>query len=167
MLGMLDSFAKAVTWTVVAALLYLAALRRARAERREDPLSRAIGDQWVTWPVLNALVMTCLMVAGLEFLLLPTLFFQPVLPASQGNEVVEAFALPDANVSVLEVRGPVSERPTTDLGEWQVGSYRFAADARTTIHADPGRPVAACLVQVDGGTWKAATITDEAGAPHC
>ncbi|MCL4394013.1 MAG: hypothetical protein M1482_04265, partial [Chloroflexi bacterium] len=113
MLQTLDTFNKALLWTLAVGFSYVV-LTQARARRnKHDLLSTMLHEHLITMPVLSALLLTGMTVAALDFVMLPGVFAaqEPTPPAAAaGRGVLEAYTLPDANVSVVEVQGKVSQR---------------------------------------------------------
>ncbi len=167
MLQTLGSFNRALLWTIAVGLTFVVLTQAGSRHHKHDLFSTTIREYLVTTPVLRALLLTGLIVAGLDFLLVPTILPHHAVPSSAGSDVVKAYALPDANVSVVEVQGLVSQRPAGGVGEWQIGNHSFSTDSDSTVHMETGQPVIACLVQVNGGSWRATAITDAAQPPRC
>lgn len=167
MLQLLDSFSKALVWTLVVGLGYVVMTQARPRDHRRDVLSATLREYLITTPVLRALLMTGLIVAGIQFLLGATLLPRHTPAALSDADVVRAYALPEANVSVVEVTGPVSQRPANGVGQWQIGAHTFSTDANSSVSDVSGQPVIACLVQVSGGNWRATAVTDVSRPPRC
>ncbi len=167
MLQTMDTVNKALLWTTFAGLAFLAWMHlRARLQKR-DMLSLFLGEHLITSQVVSALLVTCLVVVSFEFFFLPTMLVAHAAPVQADPATVTGYSLPDANISVVQIQGEVTQRPTSGRGEWRIGNYTFSTDAQTTIQVIPNQPAIACLVQHDGGTWKATVITSAPEAPAC
>ena len=167
MLQTLDTVNRALWWTIFVGLAFIAWMQaRARLQKR-DVLSFLIGEHLLTSQVVWALLLTSLVIGSVELFFLPTVLVAHAAPIQPDAAVVSGYTLPDANVSVIQVHGELTQRPSDGRGEWRIGSYVFSTDAQTTIHVSQDQPVVACLVQHDGGGWKATMIAPASNASAC
>lgn len=167
MLQTMDIINKALLWTTFAGLAFLAWMHMRAHLQKRDLLSLFLGEHLITSQVVSALLITCLLVVSFEFFFLPTMLIAHAAPVQADPVAISSYSLPDANISVVQIQGQVTQRPTGKQGEWQIGSYTFSTDAQSTIQVTPNQPVIACLVRHDGGTWKATVITTAPKAPAC
>ena len=168
MLQTLDTVNKALLWTTFAGWAFVLWIQvRARLQKHDLLSSFLIGEHLVTSQVVSALLITCLVIGGLELFFIPTLLVAHAAPVQSGSASVTSYSLPDANVSVVQVQGQVAQRPDSGLGEWRIGGYTFSTDAQTTIRVVPNQPVIACLVRHDGGGGQATEIVSASSAPAC
>jgi uncharacterized membrane protein len=168
MLQILDTVNKALLWTTFAGLAFVVWIQvRARLQKHDLLSSFLIGEHLVSSQVVSALLITCLLIGGSELFFLPTIWVAHAAPVQPDPASVNGYSLPDANVSVVQVQGEVTQQPASGLGEWRIGGYTFSTDAQTTIQVSPNQPVIACLVQHDGEGWKATEIVPASQTPPC
>jgi hypothetical protein len=168
MLQTMDTVNRALLWTMFAGLTFVVWMQARARLRHRDRLSSLIGEHHlITFQVISALLATSVVVGSLELFFLPTILVAHAAPVPSETAVVAGYTLPDANVSVIQVQGEITQRPASRHGEWRIGSYTFSTDAQTMIQVAPDQPAVACLVQHDGGEWKATVIAPASNAPVC
>lgn len=167
MLQLLDGFDKALIWTALAGLLYVV-WTQAKSRARKHRLAWAsVGEHlFVYQQVVWALVTAAFIAGSLMLLISPILLALRAAPASDST-IVNAYALPDGSVTVMQVQGVVQQQSANGATQWRIGDHSFSTDSGSAAHLAPGQTVTACLMQKSDGAWQAMQVEPVTSALKC
>ena len=167
MLQMLDGFDKALIWTALAGLLYVVWTQaKARAQKRRLAFASVGEHLFIFQQVAWALVMAAFIAGSLILLISPILLALRAAPAPDPT-IVDAYALPDGSVTVMQVQGVVQPQSANGAIQWRIGDHSFSVDSSATVHLTPGQSITACLMQKSGGAWQATQVEPATSALKC